>query len=698
MKLYNKFLIPTIAILILAFAFISFRSVTITGGTADKILDSQMHAMVSSVENQLRMTEEIVDITLSMMDTKHISLAQTLAFMIAEDPGKMEYDQMVMLADLFGVDEVHVTDEQGVLYWGSEPGFYGYDFQDGDQTRPLLAILQDPSLTIAQEPQARGVDGVIFQYISVSRIDTRGIVQVGVSMDRIEEIRTSMSVQNLIDGMQVGQSGGVFVLNSDNIVVADSTRAMLGKNLSTQNWVKTMFSDKEGRMEYEYEGVSYSSYFSIVDDRLIVTYFLTSELDGYTTDALWGILPMGLGAIILVTVVTLLLLHWIMKKIFWYECLLDSLPFPITVTDMNRNWTFVNKAVEDLLGKKRKEVFGRPCCEWGAAICNTDNCGINCLERGQNTTTFEQWDLNFRVDTSYLIDKKNNKIGHIEFVQNITEMVESQKAEALLVSEIENVASSFISSSKQISEGAQSLAQGSTDQAASIQELSNSIAEISEKTKSNADMAKRAATLADSIKVSAEKGSSQMDEMMDAVNEINNASGQISKVIKVIDDIAFQTNILALNAAVEAARAGQHGKGFAVVAEEVRNLAAKSAEAAKDTGSLIENSIEKANLGVQIASDTSESLTMIVSGVNESNQLVGEIAKSSEEQSQSIGHLNAGIDQVAQVVQQNSATAEESAAASTEMSSQANALKQLIDSFEDKYHIADGANQLSDGR
>jgi len=250
-----------------------------------------------------------------------------------------------------------------------------------------------------------------------------------------------------------------------------------------------------------------------------------------------------------------------------------------------------------------------------------------------------------------------------------------------MFSDINNSSTQVSAGSKQIADGAQALAQGATEQAASIEQLSSSISEISQKTKANAEKAHTAARLADTIKDNAEKGSRQMEEMMSAVNEINAASGSISKVIKVIDDIAFQTNILALNAAVEAARAGQHGKGFAVVAEEVRNLAAKSAEAAKDTGSLIENSIEKATLGVQIAGETAESLSEIVSGINESNQIVGEIANSSEEQALGITQINIGIDQVAQVVQQNSATAEESAAASEEMSGQSDVLQQLIAQF-----------------
>jgi len=247
--------------------------------------------------------------------------------------------------------------------------------------------------------------------------------------------------------------------------------------------------------------------------------------------------------------------------------------------------------------------------------------------------------------------------------------------------EINNATAQVASGSKQISDGAQTLAQGSTEQAASVQQLSSSIADIAQKTKDNAEMANRAAMLANGIKASAEKGSSQMDEMMTAVKDINASSQNISKVIKSIDDIAFQTNILALNAAVEAARAGQHGKGFAVVAEEVRNLAAKSAEAAKNTESLIADSIEKAELGSRIADDTAASLTEIVAGIGESSQLANDIAKSSEEQTAGIAQINTGIDQVAHVTQQNSATAEQSAAASQEMSSQSVMLEELISRF-----------------
>ena len=250
-----------------------------------------------------------------------------------------------------------------------------------------------------------------------------------------------------------------------------------------------------------------------------------------------------------------------------------------------------------------------------------------------------------------------------------------------MFSEISTSTMQVSTGSKQIAFGAQALAQGSTEQASSIEELSSSISEIATMTKENAAIARKTSMLSTTIKDSAEKGNHQMDEMIAAVGEISEASKDISKIIKTIDDIAFQTNILALNAAVEAARAGQHGKGFAVVAEEVRSLASKSAEAAKDTGDMIQNSMEKAELGARMAGETAESLKEIVTGINESNQLIMEIANASEQQSQGIMQINIGIDQVTQVVQQNSATAEESASASEQISSQSDTLQQLIMQF-----------------
>jgi methyl-accepting chemotaxis protein len=247
--------------------------------------------------------------------------------------------------------------------------------------------------------------------------------------------------------------------------------------------------------------------------------------------------------------------------------------------------------------------------------------------------------------------------------------------------EINNAAEQVFTGAGQVSDGSQALSQGATEQASAIEQLTSSITEVAAQTKENAVNANEAKELALNVKENAEEGNRHMSEMLKSMGEINESSANISKIIKVIDEIAFQTNILALNAAVEAARAGQHGKGFAVVAEEVRNLAARSANAAKETTDLIEGSIKKAEKGTEIANNTAKALDEIVSGVSKAATLVAEIAASSNEQAIGISQINVGIDQVSQVVQTNSATAEESAAASEELSSQSELLKQMVSAF-----------------
>ncbi len=250
-----------------------------------------------------------------------------------------------------------------------------------------------------------------------------------------------------------------------------------------------------------------------------------------------------------------------------------------------------------------------------------------------------------------------------------------------VLGEVQRASEQIDSGSVQVADTAQTLSQGATESAASLEEISSSMNEIGSQTQQSAENADQANQLANGAQSAARTGSERMNDMVNAMSEINEAGQNISKIIKVIDEIAFQTNLLALNAAVEAARAGQHGKGFAVVAEEVRNLAARSAKAAEETAQLIEGSVEKAANGTQIAEKTATALNEIVASITKVTDLVGEIAAASNEQAQGIAQINQGLGQIDAAVQQSTATAEESAASAEELSSQSAHLKHMLSRF-----------------
>ncbi|MBE5934712.1 MAG: methyl-accepting chemotaxis protein [Lachnospiraceae bacterium] len=293
----------------------------------------------------------------------------------------------------------------------------------------------------------------------------------------------------------------------------------------------------------------------------------------------------------------------------------------------------------------------------------------------------EDYVLGRMADGDFLARTRNDDayVGDFNGILLSIRNIRSKLVESL--TEIDDAAEQVGVGSEQVASGAQELAQGATEQASAVEELTVTIDGIANEVKANAKQAKDMSKLALTTEQEIEEGNRQMNEMTIAMSEISNTSNKIAKIIKTIDDIAFQTNILALNAAVEAARAGSAGKGFAVVADEVRNLAGKSAEAAKNTTELIESSIKAVENGTQIADKTAATLNNVVETAQKTATIVNQMATSSEEQAKSIEEVTKGIEQISAVVQTNSATSEQSAAASEELSCQAGKMRDLISKF-----------------
>ena len=304
------------------------------------------------------------------------------------------------------------------------------------------------------------------------------------------------------------------------------------------------------------------------------------------------------------------------RRTIFLEGTLDAVPQPLTVTDLDMHWVFVNKTTEQLLKRTREQVKGRHCSEWQAHICNTDKCGIASLRNGRPRTHYMQdmgngTSRGMQVDTSYIVDKSGNHLGHVEIVTDVHAQNELGDLHSKL--------------------------------AASLEEMTSTMTEIEAQTKSNASNATDASKLANATRQTIDGQVAEIRHLNEVMHAIQEASQQITRINKVIDEIAFQTNILALNAAVEAARAGESGAGFAVVADEVRNLAGRAGEAAKQTSELVEKSITAVSQGVDLAAQVAQSLTGIDEKAKQVDGIVEQIARASSEQSQALSALTQAI-------------------------------------------------------
>jgi methyl-accepting chemotaxis protein len=338
------------------------------------------------------------------------------------------------------------------------------------------------------------------------------------------------------------------------------------------------------------------------------------------------------------------------KDVHWYESMLDSIPFPISVTDNDMKWTFVNAPVEGLFQKKRAEFIGKPCSDWGAAICKTKNCGITCLKGGKPQTFFEQFGAEYQVDTSYLHDRNGKVVGHIEVVQDITAMKKIEHVQNKIIEEAEAVCETLIGEMEKAENNAVRLADSASGQMASIQELSAVANKIAENTKQNAEYLAATTEKVRNAEEEMKSSNDQMAKLIGAMEQMESTSNEISNIIISIEDIASQTNLLSLNASIEAARAGEAGRGFAVVADQIGQLAGQSTKAAQNTKDLINTTIEAIQNGSALTNKAAQLIDAVVASISEIREYSAAVSSATTEEADAINQMNTELEQIANEV------------------------------------------------
>lgn len=506
-----------------------------------------------------------------------------------------------------------------------------------------------------------GVNIISISYPIIIDNVTKGVVVVDINSDSFSNIQTT---DEKYPSMYAN------VINEDGIVIYTSSNAAVGTHLNVyikgddMKLIQDNFDigktfNVVTKRTAENVTTEVSRYYipveTIVGNWWVGTYLSPTDLNRGTTSLTIWMIIIACIALVAILVVTLIVVNRMLKPIGELENVAKDISIGIFDT------AIIHKS-DDELGSLSNSM--RLLQENTKLIIDDMSGGLEAISNGNFTATS-------KCDEKY--------VGNYTLLRTSMYNILAKLSTTLI--EVKNVAEQVNVGGEQVSSGAQELSQGATEQAAAVEELSATLAEFSSQFTIASDNTQNAKESVAQVTTDVSDAKEKMDSMMEAITEISLKSKEIGKIIKTIDNIAFQTNILALNAAVEAARAGVAGKGFAVVADEVKNLANKSAEAAKNTTQLIEDTINAVIVGTKMANDTSQSIQSVVSSADNASEFIEVIAETSRNQATNISQITTGMDQISSVVQTNSATAEESAASSEELSAQAESLSQLVASF-----------------
>ncbi len=544
---------------------------------------------INNLTSSIDANNKAIDDLTANLNEESIAKAKAFRIMIELNPSILVQDPTFMqqIADELDVDEVHVTDENGVLQWGNIVGFYGFDFASGEQTIPFLPALENPSFEMAQEPQLNGASGVLFQYTSIARRDKKGIIQVGLAPTRLEKALKNNKIELLAENFYSSEGRKLIIVDNDGKILYSPDSTAIEQNYDTYGITGEIFDGTSNGEFLKLNGEKLYAYSQKTDDYTIITTHTPAEMYENRNTQL------------IITTIILLFL---------------SIVILIVV-----NLSLDKNVIHEI---------------------NSLNSTLNEIRNG-NLNVYAKSDRN--IEFVSLSDGINSMVESIkDKISDSENMISSQKG---ILASVLDVSTSIQDEAQRLSDSSDDMNLGSRSQSDIVSRLTDINKSLKIKLDNTVKSTEKAVKESKKVDAVIKDGNEHMEELSDSMDKILSLSEEISKINQTVESIAMQTNILALNASVEAARAGAAGKGFSVVAEEVRNLATKSDIASKDTTALIEKTLLAVNQGKERTARASEILGEIIEIVECSTELIEKVSEDTHSQFSDIDAFSDGFDE-----------------------------------------------------